>query len=181
MSLRDQLLKAGLVTQEKVNQVESDARKKTHKTTKDKTLANAEATRKTKECRRREAESQRKRERDQKLNQQRAERRKRKEARARAVQLIDGKRLNDADAEIRYNFCPDGRSIKSVRVTEAQQKRLVMGLIGIASLSKYDFALIPREIALKLSECYPNALLLLYPENDGSEEDDWWGDADSDH
>ncbi len=181
MSLRDQLLKAGLVSQEKVKQVESDARKKAHRTTKDKALAAAESARKAEERRRREAEAQRKRERDQKLNQQREERRKRKEARARAVQIIAGNRLNCADAEIRYNFCPDGRTIKSVRVTEEQQKRLGMGLIGIASLSKYDFALLSREVALKLSESYPDALLLLYAENDGSEEDDWWGDADADH
>ena len=179
MSLRDQLLKAGLVTREQAEKVESNTRKKAHQANKDKTLAKAEAARKAAEQRRLEAEAQRKRERDQQLNRQREEKKKRKEIRMRARQLIDSNRLNEPDAEIRYNFSADGRTIKSMWVTEKQQKRIACGLIGIAGTKAHDFALIPRDAALKLQEFYPEAVLLLYPESDGSEEDDWWGDVDA--
>ena len=177
MSLRDQLLKAGLVSQEKANKVEADSRKQAHKTKKDKATSAAEAARQAQAKRSREAEAERKRERDRQLNQEREAQKKRKEQAARARQLIESNRLNEAEAEIRYNFVVDGRYIRSVRVTRQQQKHLAMGRIGIArnADNEYDFSLIPREAALKLAEFHPEDLLLLYPESDSADEeiDDW--------
>ena len=177
MSLRDQLLKAGLVSQEEASKVDADARKQAHKAKKDKTASAAEATREAQARRSREAEAERKRERDRELNREREAQKKRKEATARARQLIESNRLNEAEAEIRYNFLMEGRYIRSVRVTHQQQKHLAMGRIGIArnAANPYDFPLIPREVALKLAEFCPEDLLLLYPESNspGEEADDW--------
>jgi uncharacterized protein YaiL (DUF2058 family) len=157
MSLREQLLKAGLVSKEQAKQAESGARKQGHQIKKKQAAPTVEAARQAEERRQREAEKQR------------------KASLAQARQLIDSNRLNEADAESRYNFT-DGRYIRSVRVTSQQQKLLAMGRIGIArnDANPYDFPLIPRETALKLTELCPDKLLLLHPENDGNEaEEDW--------
>jgi len=175
MSLREQLLKAGLVSKEQAKQAESGARKQGHQIKKKQAAPTVEAARQAEERRQREVEGERKREHDRQLNRQREAEKQRKASLAQARQLIDSNRLNEADAESRYNFT-DGRYIRSVRVTSQQQKLLAMGRIGIArnDANPYDFPLIPRETALKLTELCPDKLLLLHPENDGNEaEEDW--------
>ncbi|HXH02684.1 MAG TPA: DUF2058 family protein [Candidatus Competibacteraceae bacterium] len=169
MSLRDQLLKAGLVSADKIKQAEAEARKQAHQGKKDKNAAAAEAERR----RQQEAELARKREADRQRNLQREQERQRKEARERARQLIAANRANQKDAEIRYNF-QDGRYIRSLRVTAQQQKQLAAGLLGIARNDKdpFDFPLLPREAALKLREIMPEWVILLYEEG-GAQEDDW--------
>ena len=173
MSLRDQLLKAGLVSQEKAKKVESDARKHAHKIKKDKSLAAADTAQKAAERQRREADEAHKKERDRLLNLENEAQKQRQADLARIRQLIASHRLNDPDADIRYNFSADGRRIRFVRVTAQQQKRLAMGLIGIARNTDddYDLPLVPRETALKIAELDPNTLLLLYPHSDQLEDD----------
>ena len=123
------------------------------------------------------AEAARKREQDRQLNQKRAAEKQRREEAARARQLIDGHRLNEPEAEQRYNF-QDGRFVRSIRVTAAQRKALALGRLAIVQgdRSEFDFALIPREIALKLAEFVPERVLLLYSESSGDETEDEWGD-----
>ena len=173
MSLRDQLLKAGLVSQEKAKKVESDARKHAHKTKKDKSLAAADTAQKAAERRRREAEEARKKERDRLLNLEREAEKQRQADLARVRQLIASHRLNDPGADIRYNFSADGRRIRFIRVTAQQHKRLAMGLIGIARNvgDDYDLSLIPRETALTVAELDPSSLLLLHPHSDRVDDD----------
>ena len=173
MSLREQLLKAGLVSAEKAKQSETEVRKQAYKIKKDKVVAVTEATRQAEEQRRQEAEAQRKRRQDQQLNREREAQKQRKEVEARARQLIESHRLNEADADIRYNFLVDGCYIRDVRVTRQQQRLLALGRIGIARRAENEYAvsLVPRETALKLAELCPDKLLLLYPESERLEED----------
>ncbi|MCC9004518.1 MAG: DUF2058 family protein [Candidatus Competibacter sp.] len=177
MSLRDELLKAGLVSADKIKQLESDTRNQQHQRKKSKTLAAEETARQAEARRRAEAEAARKREQDRQLNQKRAAEKQRREEAARARQLIDGHRLNEPEAEQRYNF-QDGRFVRSIRVTAAQRKALALGRLAIVQgdRSEFDFALIPREIALKLAEFVPERVLLLYSESSGDETEDEWGD-----
>lgn len=172
MSLRDELLKAGLVSADKAKKLDSDGRKQDHQRKKNQALAAEEAARQAETRRQVEAEAARKREQDRQLNQKREAEKQHREQVARARQLIDGHRLNDPQAEIFYNFLDsDGHWIRAIRVTPAQRKALAMGRIAIlrGDRDEFDFSLAPREIAMKLAELAPNRVLLLHPESDGSD------------
>lgn len=172
MSLRDELLKAGLASADKAKKLDADSRKQDHQRKKSKALAAEEAVRQAEARHQAEVESARKREQDRRLNLEREAEKKQRELIARARQLIDGHRLNDPKAEIYYNFFDsDGHWIRAIRVTPAQRKALAMGRLAIlrGDHDEFDFPLAPRETALKLVEFAPERVMTLHPENDGSE------------
>jgi uncharacterized protein YaiL (DUF2058 family) len=172
MSLRDELLKAGLVSADKAKKLDSDTRRQDHQRKKSQALAVEEAAKQAEMRRQTEAEAARKRERDRQLNLEREAEKQRRERTARAQQLIDSHRLNNPDAEILYNFLDsDGHWIRAIRVLPPQRKGLAMGRLAIVrgNRHEFDFPLIPRDIALKLAEFTPERVLLLHPESDGSE------------
>lgn len=172
MSLRDELLKAGLASADQAKKLDADARKHDHQRKKNKALA-VEAAAKQAEIRRQaEAEAAHKRERDRQLNLEREAEKQRREQAARAQQLIDSHRLNNPEAEILYNFLDsDGHWIRAIRVLPPQRKGLAMGRLAIVrgDRHEFDFSLVLREIALKLAEFASERVLLLHPESDGSE------------
>lgn len=172
MSLRDELLKAGLVSADKAKKLDSDTRKQDHQRKKSKALAAEEAAQQAEARRQIEADAALKRERDRQLNLQREAEKQRRERAARAQQLIDSHRLNHPDAEILYNFLDsDGHWIRAIRVLPPQRKGLAMGRLAIVRGDQhaFDFPLVPRDIALKLKEFAPDRVLLLHPESDSSE------------
>ena len=176
MSLRDQLLKAGLVPSDQAKKRDSDTRRQEHQRKKNKALGAEESARREEARQRTEAEAARKREQDRKLNQQREVEKRRRELAARARQLIDAHRMNEPSAEAIYNF-QDGRFIRAVRVTSAQRKALATGRLAIVRgySGEFDFPLVPRETADKLAQFMRERVLLLYPEGDADEaEDEWW-------
>ncbi len=174
MSLRDQLLKAGLVPSDQAKKQESETRKQAHLAKKSKTLAAEEAARQQEVRQQADAEIAHKREQDRQLNLKREAEKQRRERVARVRQLIDSHRLNDPEAELPYNF-QEGRFIRSIRVTAAQRKALAMGRMAIVRGDKNQFDLVvtPRETATKLQEIVPERVLLLYDESSGDEEEDW--------
>lgn len=175
MSLRDQLLKAGVVSADTVAKAENERRKQTHQAKKGQPEAKtAEQQRAAEQRARQQAEAEARRQRDRELNAQREAERRRKEDLARARQLIEANRVNDPKAEDRYNFT-DGRFVRSVRVTDAQRRQIAMGKLGIARMDNkgFDFALVPREVALKLQGFCADRVALLYEETDTLEDDDW--------
>lgn len=172
MSLRDELLKAGLASADKAKKLDADNRKQDYQRKKNKALAAEEAARQAEAHRQAEAEDARKREQDRQLNLAREAEKKQRELAARARQLIDSHRLNDPKAEIYYNFLDsDGHWIRAIRVTPAQRKGLAMGRLAIlrGDRDEFDFALAPRDTALKLMEFAPERVLTLHPESDGSD------------
>lgn len=174
MSLRDELLKAGLASAERAKKLDADARKHDHQRKKKQVLAQEEAARQAELRRQAEAEAAEKRERDRQLNLAREAEKRQREQAARARQLIDSHRLNSAEAEILYNFLDrDGRWIRAIRVLPAQRQGLAMGRLAIAhgDRHEFDYPLIPREIALKLTEFAPERVLLLHPQSEDSEAD----------
>lgn len=171
MSLRDELLKAGLVSAGKAKKLDSDTRKQDYQRKKSKALAE-EAAQQAETRRQAEAEAARKRERDRQLNLEREAEKQRREHNARAQQLIDSHRLNHPEAEILYNFLDsDGRWIRAIRVLSPQRQGLAMGQLAIVrgDRHEFDFPLVPRNIALKLVELASERVLLLHPEGEGSE------------
>ena len=168
MSLRDELLKAGLASADKAKKLDSDARKQDHQRKKDKALAAEVAARQVR--RQLEAEAAGKREADRRLNLEREAEKQRREQAIRARQLIDSHRLNEVEAEIHYNFLDsDGHWIRAIRVTPPQRQGLATGRLAIVrgDRHEFDFPLIPRETALKLVEFAPERLRVLHPEGDG--------------
>ncbi|PWV65911.1 DUF2058 family protein [Plasticicumulans acidivorans] len=172
MSLRDQFLKAGLVTADAVKKAETEKRKQQHQSTKQ--SAKGKQAGPSEEQRQRQAEQEAKRQRDRELNARKEAERKRQADLARAKQIIEANRQNDPQAEDRYNF-QEGRFVRSVRVTDAQRRLIAMGKLGVARMDArgFDFVLIPREAALKVQEICPERLSLLFEECDSLEDDDW--------
>ncbi|MCB1776446.1 MAG: DUF2058 family protein [Candidatus Competibacteraceae bacterium] len=174
MSLRDELLKAGLVSADKAKKQASDDRKQDHQRKKNKALAAEDVTHQAEARRQAEMEAARKRERDRQLNLEREAEKQRREAVARARQLIDSHRVNEPDAEIPYNFLDsDGHWIRLVRVTPTQRKSLATGRLAIVRGDRhaFDFALAPRETAGKLQEFAPERVILLHTESENQEDD----------
>lgn len=172
MSLRDELLKVGLVSTDKAKKQDSDTRKQDYQRKKSKVLAAEEAVRQAEVRRQAEIEAVRKRERDRQLNLEREAEKQRRERAARAHQLIDSHRLNEPEAEVVYNFLDsDGHWIRAIRVTPPQRKGLARGQLAVVhgDRHEFDFALMSREIAAKLAGFAPERVLLLHSENEDLE------------
>lgn len=173
-SLREQLLKAGLVSEEQVKKDETNKRKQTHKVKKNKKLAKQENQKQRAEQAQKAQQQTEQRDRDRVLNLQRDAKQKRRDELARIRQLISQHRQNDADAELPYNF-QSGKVVRKVRVTAQQQKQLGAGRLGIIRnpQDEFDFVLLPRDAVLKISAIEARSLVLLYDEGESSDDDDW--------
>jgi uncharacterized protein len=170
MSLRDQLIKAGLVTEDQAKKAAADARKQSHNARKP--GGDPQAAVRAAQQRRLEEEARRKRERDRELNLQREAERKRREALQRAQQLIAEHRQNVPDAEVRYSFVEKGRFVRSIWVTDPQQQALADGRLAIArAAGPHRFALIPAEVARQVQEVAPERVLLLHDPSDNTAEE----------
>lgn len=175
MSLRDELLKAGLTSAHKAQKLQAATRKQEHQRKKNAPLAKDESAQQAALQQQAAAQAREKRERDRQLNLARDAEKRQREQRARARQLIDGQRLNHADAEIYYNFWDSDRHwIRATRVLPAQRRDLALGRLAIVrgEHSAFDYALIPRSNALKIAEFAPELVLVLHEES-ANLEDDW--------
>ena len=182
-SLRDQLLKSGLVkkikaeapppAREKPRQAEKrqncpmsggppprrDSPTQVQNAAREPNLAHLYGLRAKQEKEEREA-AQRKAEQDAK------EKRERKQ---KLAQLLADKALNSADAEMPRHF-PHGNKIRRVYCTSAQLAELNRGELGVAQLAG-RYLLVAREIALQAQAIDEHALVLLCDPNAPSEDD----------
>ena len=125
-SLRDQLLKAGLVSEEQVRKAQSKAARKAKakrrlpkaKRGKPKAPTAADRARSEKAAR------------DRQLNAEREASRARNALNAQLAQVAEGARLNDPNADIVHNFVK-GTKVKRVHVTPQQRDRLARSELGI--------------------------------------------------
>lgn len=147
-SLRDQLLKAGLVNQQQVKKAAHEKRKTKAPPQDDKARAAAAA---------QQAQAA-KAERDRELNRQRQEEAERKAAAAQIKQIIETSRLEKTDGDIPYNFV-DGSKVKRLYVTKELQEQLVRGKLAIAKLAGRH-ELVPLEAAEKIAERDPKRVIL---------------------
>ncbi len=165
-SLSDQLLKAGLVTEEQVKKVtekpkrkikpkaqpkekKSFAKKAPKKQTEQSDLAKFYGERKQLENKEKQ-EIARKKQEAAKLK---------KEMNDKTNKLISDNLLNDDSAEIRFNFVV-GTSIKYLFVTEKQQEELMDGKLAITFLASKR-SLIPVEIAKQIQEINPKKIVII--------------------
>ena len=178
-SLLDQLLKAGLVNQDKLKSVEKEKKKKHHLAYTQKAVKEELEAEKKQRSEELKAFDQAKREQDLEKNKQIQAEKNKKAARIEARRLIDEKRQNDINAEERFNFSSDGKKIRYVRVTAAQKQQLGKGDLGICRNDRdgMDYPILPRDAMLRLIEIEKieggRWVYVLNDPNDKPENDEW--------
>jgi uncharacterized protein YaiL (DUF2058 family) len=165
-TLKDQLLKAGLV---KKNEVKHTAKKKTPTPPK---KSRKKVSEQTLRAQRAMLEKARK---DKKLNAQRKADAERKALQAQIRQLVDGSKLDRKDAEISYNFTYK-KKVKSIYVTSEQQQQLARDQIVIVCLEGGSFELVPKVAAEKIAQRDPKSVIKNQVEDPQHGEDDPYAD-----
>ncbi|MDD3517284.1 MAG: DUF2058 domain-containing protein [Chromatiales bacterium] len=163
-SLQEQLLKAGLVDEQRLRKARQEQRKpKGPKPPKKAPRVDERA----EQARRLQAE---KAERDRELNRQREEAAARKALNAQIRQMVEASRLPKGEGDLTYNFV-DGQKIRRIHVTPEVHARLVQGGAGIVKLDgRYE--VVPAEVAEKIRERDANRVVGGGAPAVASEEDD---------
>lgn len=164
MSLRDQLLKAGLVNEKQAKQAVKQKQKQTRmehrgQTEKDRSqeLAVQQA----------QAEKLAK---DQELNRAQEEKKKRKAEQAQIKQLIETSRLPKLSTEDYYNFVDD-KKVKRLSVNVMMRDKLSKGSLAIVRYEgRYD--VVPRATAERIQERDPKRVVLLNVQSGEPDPDD---------
>lgn len=153
LSLRDQLLKAGLVNDKQAKQAGKQKQKQQRlelkgQVEKDDSQREAALTARAEKLAR-----------DQELNRQQQEKARQKALAAQVRQLIESSRLPRLEGDDYYNFV-DNKKVKRITVNPMLRDKLSRGTLAIVRLEgKYE--LIPREAALKVQEREPQRIILL--------------------
>ena len=145
MSLRDQLVKAGLVSKDKAKSVQKEKSKRQHQAHRDKAVKaelSAEKAQKQEEIK---AFDEAKKAADLEKNQAILAKQEKNRARGEMRDLIDRERVNKEKGEVRFNFSHDGKKIRSVFVTDQQHKDLGDGKLMICRNDRdgFDFPILP--------------------------------------
>src|SRR5471030_3348392 len=153
ISLRDQLLKAGLVNQKQAKQVSKDKQKEQRLAHKGQVEIDDSQKRAAQEAM---AEKAR---RDQELNRQQQEKVEQKARTAQIKQLIEVSRLPTLTTEDYYNFVDD-KKVKRLSVNTLMRNQLSNGFLAIVHHAG-GYEVIPREAALKIQERDPQRIVQL--------------------
>lgn len=164
VSLRDQLLKAGLVNEKQAKQAERQ-KKKQHRMVQ-KGQAEADLTAQQAAARAQAEKTQK----DQELNRQQQEKAERKALVAQVKQLIESCRLPKLDTDDYYNFV-DQKKVKRIAVNDLMRNKLSSGSLAIVSHGG-GYEIIPRDAALKIQERDVRRIVLLNTQTSVPDEDD---------
>lgn len=172
LSLREQLLAAGLVSKKQVESVEKERSQAEHRQKK----STSKAAPPPKQLTAAEKARAEKAARDRELNKKKEEKAARR-ARAVAInQLVEQHRIprvEDEDAEF-YNFVDAGK-IHRIAIKGETRERIVSGALVVARYRGW-FALVPKEAAEKIRAIDPNAVLEHKVESAAPAEDDPYKD-----
>ena len=166
ISLRDQLLKAGLVNEKQAKQAGKEKQKQQR-------LAHKGQIELDDTQQRLAAEAMDEMfKRDQELNRQQQEKAEQKARAAQIKQLIDVSRLPKLNTEDYYNFVDD-KKVKRLSVNTLMRNKLANGSLAIVQ-HQGGYEVIPREAALKIQERDPRRIVQLnvLVESKTPEEDD---------
>lgn len=144
-SLRDQLLKAGLVDEKKLRQSRQEKKNHGRKQKGGKGAApSAHGGSAAEQARRRQAERSRE------LNRSQQEAAARKAVAAQIRQIIETHRVAREDGDLAYHF-QHANKVRRIHVNRDQQERLTRGQLGIVTLSG-GYELLPRDALEKVRE-----------------------------
>lgn len=127
MSLRDQLLKAGLVNKKQVKRTEAAKRKQAHREHKGKQDALVARAETEDELERIEQDKRAKREEDRQLNLELEAKRRAHENHFRCRQLVRSRALNERDAHEPYYFLQDACVVRRIYLTPMQVELMARG------------------------------------------------------
>ncbi len=167
LSLQEQLLKSGLVSNAKAKSIKTEKHKQVQK----QRHHNIDVVDETKQLA--EQAHAEKVERDRVLNQQRQDQLKQKELHAQIKQLIEQHRIpiDAKEAEITYHFTDDTK-VKKLYVTEFLRDKLSSGHLAIVK-DDANYALVSHDIAQKIKERDATKVLVCNVEKtDTPQEDD---------
>lgn len=143
-SLQDQFLKAGLVNQKKVKQVNQQKTQQRKAERRGEETGADEVKLAAQETQRKNAERARE------LNAQRDAAARQKEIAAQIAQMVQQSRQSKGGGDIAYNFTHDNK-VKRIYVSAAVQGHLVAGRLAIVCLGEAS-ELVPRVVADKIAE-----------------------------
>ena len=152
-SLQEQLLKAGLVDEQKLKQARSSKRKQVKQTGHRPTPEEVEARRAAERARAEKVA------RDRELNRQRQEEAALRAAENEVRQLIHTHRIVRDGGDLAYNFM-DGNTLKRIYVKKEQHAKLVSGQLAIVRQDAF-YEVIPAEIAERV-QARDAALVLVF-------------------
>ena len=164
LSLRDQLLKAGLVNQKQVSQTNKAQKKQKRLEHKGQVEVDDTQQRLAKEAMADKAK------RDQELNRQQQEKAEQKARAAQIKQLIEVSRLPKLTTEDYYNFVDD-KKVKRLSVNKLMREKLASGSLAIVRHGG-GYEVIPREAALKIQERDPQRVVQLNIRTEEPDADD---------
>jgi uncharacterized protein len=178
-SLRDQLLKSGLAKKFKSEKVDSEEKPerparvqagkpapKPQRPSPPKAPSRSEFDLASAYAQRAQQEKQ-ERERTQREAEKLA--REKKERKQKLAALLDGKSLNQTDADVPRHF-PHGNKIRRVYCTQAQLVQLNRGELAVAQLAG-RYLLVLRDVALQAQAIQPDSLVLLCDPDAPAEDD----------
>ena len=164
LSLRDQMLKAGLVNEKQAKQAGKE-QKRQQRLEKKGAVEIDDSQRQA--ALKAMAEKQK---RDQELNRQQQENAERKAFVAQIRQLIEGARLPKLDSEDYYNFV-DHIKVKRIAGNPVVRNKWVNGNLAIVKHVQ-GYEIIPRDVALKIQERDVRRIVVLNIETEEVKEDD---------
>ncbi|MEE4684890.1 DUF2058 domain-containing protein [Pseudomonas alliivorans] len=164
ISLRDQLLKAGLVNQKQAKQVSKEKQKEQRLVHKGQAQVDDSQKRAAQEALAEKVK------RDQELNRQQQEKIEQKARTAQVKQLIEASRLPKLTTEDYYNFVDD-KKVKRISVNTLVRNKLSSGSLAIVHHGG-GYEIIPREAALKIQERDPRRVVLLNTPTEAPDADD---------
>ena len=164
ISLRDQLLKAGLANQKQAKQVGKEKQKEQRLVHKGQAQVDDSQKRAAQEALAEKVK------RDQELNRQQQEKVEQKARTAQVKQLIEASRLPKLTTEDYYNFVDD-KKVKRISVNALVRNKLSSGSLAIVHHGG-GYEIIPREAALKIQERDPRRIVLLNTPTEAPDADD---------
>ena len=177
-SLQEQLLKAGLVDEQKLKQAAKEKQKRSNQSRRSagKSAAKKKPAPMT-EAQKRQAERAA---RDRALNEQRKQALEQKAIAAQVRQLIETNKVDRSKGEIPYSFVYR-KKIKKLYIGETEKNLLAGGRLAIVTLVVNNegrrFELVPMEVARKIAERDPDTVIELNQQDDSSSpEDDPYAD-----
>ncbi|UUY08130.1 DUF2058 domain-containing protein [Pseudomonas sp. J452] len=164
ISLRDQLLKAGLVNEKQVKQAGKQKQKQQRLEKKNQVEVDDSQKQAALQAMAEKVA------RDQELNRQLQEKAAQKALAAQIKQLIETSRLPKMTSEDYYNFVDD-KKVKRIAVNAMLRDKLSRGSLAIVRHAG-GYEIIPREAALKIQERDPQRVLLLNTQTEAPDADD---------
>src|ERR1700749_1683274 len=155
LSLRDQLLQAGLVSEKQVQDAERQAQRQQYQGQKQQPRAQRNGPSAQEIAAKKAAEA--KAARDAELNRKQQEKAQRKALYAQIRELVSENRIARPDVEETYNFI-DGGKVRRIRADAALRERVTRGEVMLVRCEgRYE--LVPPDIAEKIRERDPRAVV----------------------